>query len=77
MVIHAVEYIVVRQHGSGWAVLREGAPIGRRRALVDALEFATQLAECEAAQGKRTARVIMDKRDVADLPGCPQWRAAA
>jgi hypothetical protein len=77
MVTSAIEYIVVRQLGCGWTVLRDGAPIGRRRALTDALEFATQLAECEGKQGRCSTRVIMDRRDVADLPGCGPWPAAA
>ncbi|QNJ99938.1 hypothetical protein [Dyella telluris] len=75
MVTHAVEYVVVHQHGGDWAVLRDGSPIGRRRALGDALDFATQLAECEATQGWHATRVTMDRRDVAELPGC--WQVAA
>ena len=77
MVTCAIEYIVVRQLGCGWTVLRDGAPIGRRRALTDALDFATRLAECEGAQGRHDTRVIMDRRDVADLPGNGSWLAAA
>ncbi|AIF46776.1 hypothetical protein [Dyella japonica] len=77
MLTHAIEYLVVRQHGGGWAVLRGHAPIGRRYALADALDFATQLAECEAAQGRHATRVLMDQRDLGELPGGGQWRRAA
>ena len=76
MLTPAIEYVVVRQHGCGWAVLRGDAPIGRRQALADALDLATQFAECEAAQGGHATRVIMDRRDIAELHGGP-WRVAA
>lgn len=67
MVAYGIEYFVVRQHGCGWVVLRDGVPIGRRRALDDALDLATQLAECEAAQGHDATRVMMDRRDIPAL----------
>lgn len=72
-----VEYVVARQCGEGWSVLRNGAPIARRGMLVRALDFATHLAEREAILGGRHTRVLMAREDTDRLPGCQLWRRAA
>lgn len=55
-----VEYVVAPRLGGGWTVFRGDAPVGRRRGLSDALDFATRLAEREALMDGRATRVTMD-----------------
>lgn len=61
MSLRPIEYILARQQGA-WAVLREGVPTASRSAFLDAVELATHLAEREASQGSRDARVVMDRQ---------------
>ncbi len=61
MTIHPVEYALAHQQGV-WTVLRDGTPTAWRSALLDAVDLATQLAEREASQGARSARVLMDRQ---------------
>jgi len=71
-----VDYVIACQPGDGWRVLRNGSPIGRRGALIRALDFATHLAEREALRGRHT-RVLMAREDTGRLPGCAVWQHAA
>lgn len=69
-----IKYVVSRQQGEGWRVLRDGSPVGRRCVLVNALELATLLAEREAIRGGAT-RVLMARQDTHRLPGYHPWRS--
>lgn len=71
-----IEYVVARQQGEGWRVLRDGSPVGRRGVLVNALELATLLAEREAIHGGGATRVLMARQDTHRLPGYHPWRSA-
>ena len=70
-----IEYVVARQQGEGWRVLRDGSPVGRRGVLVNALELATLLAEREATHGGGATRVLMAQQDTYRLPGYHPWRS--
>jgi hypothetical protein len=70
-----IEYVVARQQGEGWRVLRDGSPVGRRCVLVNALELATLLAEREATRGGGATRVLMARQDTHRLPGYHPWRS--
>ena len=70
-----IEYLVARQQGEGWRVLRDGSPVGRRCVLVNALELATLLAEREATRGGGATRVLMASQDPHRLPGYHPWRS--
>lgn len=67
-----IEYLVARQQGEGWRVLRDGC---RRCVLVNALELATLLAEREATRGGSATRVLMARQDTHRLPGYHPWRS--
>jgi hypothetical protein len=77
MATHTVEYVVARWHDEAWRVLRNGEPVGRRRMLFDALDFATHLAEREATRGTQNTRVLMECRGIAQLRGCHPSRRVA
>jgi len=77
MVVGLVEYMVERQRGCGWMVSRNGAPVGRRCALVNAVDFATHLAEREAVMEGTPTRVILSPQDAFLLPAYHPWRRAA
>ena len=68
MSVHPVEYVLSRQHGV-WTVLRDGTPTGYRSLLLDAVEFATHLAEREASRSPRGTRVVMYQPCLLVLPG--------
>lgn len=67
MSIQPVEYVLARQHGV-WSVLRDGRPTGCRSLLLDAVEFATHLAEREASRNPRGTRVVVDQPSLVVLP---------
>ncbi|WP_157956421.1 hypothetical protein [Dyella sp. C11] len=76
MVGRLVEYLIQNAPGDGWTVLRNGAPIGRRRVLEHAVDFAGRFAESEALQGRAT-RVVMERKPASRLSDVACWRCAA
>lgn len=64
MAVTNIEYTVSRHASHGWIIQRNGLPLGRRQKLLQAVSFATHLAERESILLMGSTRVSIGRIDV-------------
>lgn len=63
-----IDYVITRRSDHGWSITRMGHAVGSTNSILDAIDFANQLAERESNLHKHDARVVLVDSDKPPSP---------